>query len=207
MARAGLTTPAEVTESLAAYLTLLNRWNARINLTSLDVATPSDAAIDRLIVEPLAAARRIVAAERTVLDIGSGGGSPAVPLKLALRRLHVTMVESKVRKSAFLREVIRQLAIDDMVVENHRLEELLARPALHEGFDLVTVRAVRGDATLWQHALPFVRPGGRLFWFRSTGSAAASLAFPTLMFESSESLVAATSSELAVFRKSPASLR
>ena len=47
-----------------------------------------------------------------LMDIGSGGGSPAIPLKLALPHLHLTMVEAKVRKSAFLREASRQLELD-----------------------------------------------------------------------------------------------
>ena len=56
------------------------------------------------------------------------------------------MVESKIRKAAFLREACRQLEIEDAVVETGRYEALLARPEFHEVHDLLTVRAVRVEA-------------------------------------------------------------
>ncbi len=66
------------------------------------------------------------------MDVGSGGGSPAIPLKLAVPRLRLTMVEAKARKSAFLREAVRHLGLEQRSVETARYEELLARPDLHE---------------------------------------------------------------------------
>ena len=78
------------------FYALLSRWNQKINLTSL--ADP-DEAIDRLILEPLLAAARFVpAACSSMMDIGSGGGSPAIPMKLVSPRLALTMVEVKATK-------------------------------------------------------------------------------------------------------------
>src|SRR5206468_1311667 len=110
---AGVPVGEDLADQLAAYLALLSRWNKKINLTALDVATPSDDAVDRLIVEPLAAARLLVPEDRTCIDVGSGGGSPAIPLKIAVPRLQMLMVESRARKAAFLNEAVRQLELSE----------------------------------------------------------------------------------------------
>jgi 16S rRNA G527 N7-methylase RsmG len=74
------------------------------------------------------------------------------------------MVESKARKSAFLREALRQLETE-AVVETARFEELLARPEFHETFDVLTLRAVRVEARTLGGLQAFVRPHGRLLLF------------------------------------------
>ena len=97
-------------DQLAAYYELLARWNRKINLTSLENL---DEAIDRLLLEPLVASRYLPASANRLMDVGSGGGSPAIPFKLAVPRLRLTMVEAKARKSAFLREAVRHLSLAD----------------------------------------------------------------------------------------------
>jgi len=167
LARAGVDPPDELLSGLEAYLSLLTLWNRKINLTALPLEPLGDDAVDRLIVEPVVAAREIRSNNRIMVDIGSGGGSPAVPLRLAAPSLRLVMIESKVRKSAFLREVIRQLRLDEASVENARFEELLTRPDLHEVADVVTLRAVRAEPRLWTGIQAFLRRDGRVFWFGS----------------------------------------
>ena len=119
---AGVRIDARAASSLARYLTLLARWNRRINLTAFDLDRPADHAIDRLIVEPVLAAADVRDRDRVVIDIGSGGGSPALPLKIVLPHVRLTLIEARVRKSAFLREAVRELNLDDVDVETFRLE-------------------------------------------------------------------------------------
>ena len=92
---------------------LLAKWNAKINLTSFKLEPGGhDEAVDRLLIEPRDCGRAMCRQKReTAIDIGSGGGSPAIPLALALPRLHMRMVESKTRKAVFLREAIRELGL------------------------------------------------------------------------------------------------
>jgi 16S rRNA (guanine527-N7)-methyltransferase len=137
-----------------------------------------------------------------MLDIGSGGGSPAIPMKLAIPALHLTMVESKTRKSAFLREAVRQMGLADATVETARAEDLLTRPELHESQDLVTVRAVRVEQRLLVHFQAFLRLGGRILLFRTaTGSEAPPLVAPPLVYEATWTLVESLRSRLVVLRK------
>lgn len=165
-ARAGLEIDPALGRALAAYIDLLMRWNRRINLTAL---TDDDRGIDRLIVEPLAAARQLPKPDAAITDIGSGGGSPAVPMKLAAPAARLRMVESRTRKAAFLREAVRQLGLGGTIVEAARCGDLAAREELLGKSDVVTVRAVRAGGRLLRQILPLVRPGGVVFLFRNTG--------------------------------------
>ena len=157
--------PEASVEPLEAYFRLLALWNEKINLTGFSLEAPSDDTIDRLFIEPLAAASHVDSAGPVWVDLGSGGGSPAIPLKIVLPSLHLTMVESKSRKAAFLQEAIRTLGIEEAVVVNQRFEELLS-PTASALADLVTVRAVRADTELFRTARRLLKHGGRLVLFR-----------------------------------------
>lgn len=160
---------ATLLEQLEVYYQLLTKWNAKINLTAFRlVAEGDEAAIDRLLIEPVVAARYVPENSRTLLDAGSGGGSPALPLKLASKDLHLRMVEVKTRKAVFLREAVRELGLRDAEVETTRFEELLPRVELHEALDLVSVRAVRIETRTLLTLQAFLRPGGKLLLFRGS---------------------------------------
>lgn len=166
---AGVALDATLVEQLEVYYQLLTKWNAKINLTAFRlVAEGDEAAIDRLLIEPVVAARYVPENSRTLLDAGSGGGSPALPLKLASKDLHLRMVEVKTRKAVFLREAVRELGLRDAEVETTRFEELLPRVELHEALDLVSVRAVRIETRTLLTLQAFLRPGGKLLLFRGS---------------------------------------
>lgn len=165
--RGGVTVPSQLADKLEAYYRLLATWNRKINLTGMDLAEPTPEAIDRLLIEPLVAAKHAPPGTVRMVDIGSGGGSPAIPFALAVPGLRLLMVESKIRKSVFLKEASRVLELG-ADVQPSRFEALLTRPDLHEAHDLLTIRAVRAEIKLLMRLQAFVKPGGQLFLFRST---------------------------------------
>jgi 16S rRNA (guanine527-N7)-methyltransferase len=138
----------EARDQLEAYFRLLAQWNATINLTALPLKRVTDETVDRLLIEPLVAAR-YVTTPANWYDLGSGGGSPAIPFKIMHPRAKLTMVESKSRKAAFLREAVRTIGLSDVVVENDRFERVATSPRHRGRADLVTVRAVRGNQALF----------------------------------------------------------
>ncbi len=147
-----------------AYFRLLEKWNARVNLTGFRVSADNDQAVDRLLIEPMLAAVHAGSA-RTMADVGSGGGSPAIPFAIAAHAApSLTMVESRERKSAFLREALRETGLTGEV-RTARFEEFAALPGSVEAFEIVTVRAVRLDAELLESVADSLAPAGRLFWF------------------------------------------
>ena len=162
IALAGLTVSEHLRARLLAYYDLLLHWNAKINLTSLD---DPDAALDRLIVEPMAAAPHLPMRSR-LADLGSGGGSPAIPLALALESPALLMVESKSRKAAFLREAVRTVGVQ-AVVEGARFEDVATSRTYQSQFEVVSMRAVKMDASALTSAGQLVCQTGCLALFVS----------------------------------------
>jgi len=196
--KAGVFLPEDLVAQLSAYYELLERWNRKINLTALD---NPDEAIDRLLLEPIAAARHFPSADASLMDIGSGGGSPAIPMKLCAPGLRLTMVEAKARKSAFLREAVRALRLERTAVETARYEELLARPELHETFDVLSLRAVRVEVRTLFTLQAFVRRGGLLFLFRGPGGPDAPEVVPPLRWVATVPLIETLQSRLTLLQK------
>ena len=201
--QANLNVGPEVIEGLERYYQLLTKWNDKVNLTAFRLTVGGeDEAVDRLLMEPLSAAKHIPPQATSLLDAGSGNGSPAIPLKLALPHLALRMVESKTRKAVFLREATRDLSLPDVIVETSRFEELLARPDLHESTDIVSVRAVRIETKVLTTLQAFLRPGGRIILFRGPGGVDLSESVtPPLVWTATYPLLEALRSRLVVLEK------
>ena len=193
----------EVLDGFERYFLLLAKWNAKVNLTAFRL-TPGgdDEAVDRLLIEPLAAARHLPPDARSLLDAGSGGGSPALPLKLASSGMRLRMVEVKTRKAVFLREAVRELGLRDAEVETARFEELLSRPEIHESADVVSIRAVRVEPRVLTTLQAFLKPGGLLFLFRGpAGGHLAETVTPPLIWKATFPLLETLRSRLVVLEK------
>lgn len=163
---AGAPVAPGVADQLTAFLTLLARWNRHLNLTGFRLDDLSDEALDRLIVEPVVAARLIRSTDHILIDVGSGGGSPAIPMKMSAPRLQVALIESKARKCAFLREAVRELGLVGIEVVNARFEEYASSAAALA--DLVSLRAVAATPALWADIDRVLQHDGRVFWFSSS---------------------------------------
>jgi len=196
--KAGVFLPDDLADQLSQYYELLDRWNRKINLTALDNA---DEAIDRLLLEPIVAGRQLPSAGVSLMDIGSGGGSPAIPMKLCAPTVGLTMVEAKARKSAFLREAVRTLRLERTTVETARYEELLARPELHESFDVLSLRAVRVEVRTLFTLQAFVKRGGLLFLFRGPSGPDVPDVVPPLRWKATLPLVETLQSRLTLLQK------
>jgi len=127
----------ETCERLEAYIALLRRWNARINLVARGTI---DAAWARHVADSAQLFDLAPAAASSWIDLGSGAGLPGLPVAaLAAERvpgLHVTLVESDTRKAAFLVTAAAEMGLD-VTVEPRRIEALPARP-----YDVVSARAL-----------------------------------------------------------------
>lgn len=161
--RAGLEIPSHLIDPFLAYFDVLSRWNRRINLTSL---LDTEQAIDRLLLEPFAAGRLLPRPDRLV-DLGSGGGSPAIPLTLTLGAGELVMIESRARKAAFLREAARIVQVQ-ATVESGRFEDVAERPSYRGSADLVSMRAVRLDGVSGKATASLLKQGGMFVLFMST---------------------------------------
>lgn len=123
----------ELAGQFQIYLELLLKWNAKLNLTA--IRDPEEI-LQRHFIECIFAAQHLPGDIDTLLDSGSGGGFPGVPIALCRPEIQVTLGESQAKKAAFLRETIRALGLSNTAVYNGRVE------ALSQKFDAVTLRAV-----------------------------------------------------------------
>ena len=175
--------PPSMLDQISIYIDLLLRWNARINLTAIrrpeEIVTrhfgESFFLARHLFPNPCRPERNQVTREADdvaeskdpysllprVLDIGSGAGFPAIPLKMWAPQIHLTMVESNHKKAAFLREVARALILTDVNVITDRAEILAARPD-HPLAEVVTLRAVERFETILPIAVTFLAPQATL---------------------------------------------
>ena len=119
---------------LAAYLEILHRWNARMNLTAIH---DPEQVVTRHFGESLFAAQVLFPVRHEpcamcLLDIGSGAGFPGLPIKIWCPELPVTLIESQHRKATFLKEVIRALDLHDVSVSSTRAEDFETSVILSE---------------------------------------------------------------------------
>jgi 16S rRNA (guanine527-N7)-methyltransferase len=176
--------------ALGRYLCELDAWRRRINLTG-DLA-PEELAVHAL--ESAAGAPLIPHGAR-LLDIGSGGGFPGVPLAIVRPDLSVTLLESRSKRASFLRHVARTVPVENATVLRDRVEDLLS-----PDYDVATCRAV-GEIAEVIHGAPFLRPRALfLAWTTEADSLRATLS-PHFSLERVEPLVGAARRGIAVFRK------
>jgi 16S rRNA (guanine527-N7)-methyltransferase len=158
----GLRLASDEISRMLAYLELLLRWNAKINLTA--VRTPGEC-VTRHFGESLYLAA-FTELEGTLLDIGSGAGFPGLALKITFPKLRVTLLEPVAKKRAFLKEVARACEMESVEVRFERLGEFLRQrleTGKHALFDAATSRAVGNLSRLIPEAAGSLRLGGGLY--------------------------------------------
>ena len=164
-AGADIALAANQVDQLEAYYQLLSRWNRRINLTALPLEPLADRTLARLLIEPLAAARYVPESPLEWVDVGSGGGSPAIPLRILRPLARLTLIEARSRKAAFLREIVRGLGLTEVSVVNARFAEFAVTFDSSRVAALVTVRAIKADKALFSAADAVLQPDGQVFLF------------------------------------------
>lgn len=105
-----------------------------------------------------------------VMDVGTGAGFPAIPLKIAHPHLHITMLDSLQKRIGFLNEVIRELSLSNTQAIHGRAEDFGHDPKYREKYDLCVSRAVANLSTLSEYCIPFVKKGGFFISYKSGGS-------------------------------------
>lgn len=158
IAALGLALPADAEAKLLAYLALLDKWNRVYNLTAV---RDTERMVSHHLLDSLAAVPFFQGGR--VLDVGSGGGLPGIPLAIARPDLQVTLIDSIAKKTAFLLQAKTELGLDNLSVVTNRVEDY--RP--ETGFDLITSRAfsdLREFVALTRHLL---KPAGR--WLAMKG--------------------------------------
>ena len=124
---------------LQTYLSLLEKWNSRINLT----ASVTWEALEPMFREGIWAATKYPGDSRSHLDIGSGAGFPAVILRIFNPKIRLELVESRTKKGAFLETVAWELDLTGTKVHSRRLEDFLASCAEEKIWNCISWKAIK----------------------------------------------------------------
>lgn len=151
---------------LSAYLEKLIEENQKINLTAYK---KEEEVILFLFLDSLAVLRLIKEKDAKLIDLGTGGGFPGVPLKIAEPTLDITLVDSVEKKVKFLEELRKILGIEGLKITKGRAEELGRESSLRENFDYAVSKALAPLNVLIEYAFPFLKVGGYLIAQKGRG--------------------------------------
>ena len=177
MEQAGIGLTDSQAAAFVRYYELLVEWNSFMNLTAI---TDAEEVLIKHFADSCAPGFRTAAAapegqgpvfpgdnKARLLDVGSGAGFPAIPLKIAFPDLRITMLDSLGKRVNFLKEVISELGLKEITALHGRAEDLARAPGHRETYDYVVSRAVANMNTLSEYCLPFVKEGGYFLAYKS----------------------------------------
>ena len=168
LARAASSLGVPLTEEQLHLFTLYYReiitWNEKINLLSRSSAGDT---LRKNFIDSLAVAPFLPSEGCRLLDMGSGGGFPGIPLKIAREGLQVSLLEASRKKTSFLKHVVRKLQLKDITVLHDRAENLLGDEACRGSFDALVSQATFKLPQLLALGAPFLAGGGVLIAMKS----------------------------------------
>ena len=143
------------------YYKLLIFYNEKFNITAV---TDKDEVIKKHFIDSALGYKYVGSGE--LIDVGSGGGFPAIPLKIINDNINVTMLEATGKKCEFLKEVVKTLKLNGVTVINGRAEDYAKNINYREKFDICTARAVARLNTLCEYCMPFIKVGGKFVSYK-----------------------------------------
>ncbi|MFH0930349.1 MAG: 16S rRNA (guanine(527)-N(7))-methyltransferase RsmG [Candidatus Zixiibacteriota bacterium] len=157
----------ESQERFSLYLNELSSWNKKINLISRKKDKPED--IYRHFLDSLLIFKALqIPQSSKIMDLGSGAGFPAIPMKILREDLDITLVESIRKKTLFLKKMIELLGLKDITVFQERIEKLPELQGFKESFDFVTAKAFGKVKDTINNSYPFLKQGGILVAYKGS---------------------------------------
>lgn len=147
---------AKQEEKFERFCEILKEYNEKFNLTSI---TDDEGIYEKHFADSLKG-EEFFPLNANVIEIGSGGGFPSVPLKIAREDLSFTLLEATEKKCGYLRTVGKELSFENFKVVCGRAEEFGKKTESREKFDVATARAVARLNVLCEYCMPFVKKGG-----------------------------------------------
>lgn len=158
MLEMGLAPTAEMLDDFFVFKNLLVEWNEKINLTAI---TEEKEIIIKHFLDSLSCLKSGLSfSGKKILDLGTGGGFPGVPLKIYDPSIEVTLLDSLNKRINYLKLVGETLDFKDVIYLHSRAEDGAANPEYRQQYDIVVSRAVANMSTLSEYCIPYVKVGG-----------------------------------------------
>ena len=147
---------------------IILEWNEKINVTAVREKSEF---MKKNVEDSLAIlGRPEISSASRILDLGTGGGFPGLPLAIACPEKTFVLMDSVGKKLKVVADAAEQLGLKNVQVIHARAEDLAQKPEYREGFDLVVSRAVANMSTLSEYCLPFVKKGGWFVAYKTVGA-------------------------------------
>jgi 16S rRNA (guanine527-N7)-methyltransferase len=153
-------------DKFAIHALELLKWNQKTNLTA--ITNPFEVAVKHFLdsIMPI----KIIPQNASMLDIGSGGGFPGIPLKICLPHLSVTMIDASRKKVSFLKHMIRTLELENIDALHIRAEAFVGKPGVEDKFNIIISRALSSMSTFVLTAFPILKKNGVIIAMRGNVS-------------------------------------
>ncbi len=148
----------DMIEKFGQFKELLKEWNQKMNITAITEDDEID--IKHFLDSAAILKAGVFEGKKRVIDIGTGGGFPGVPMKILNPELDMLLFDSLNKRLKFLDVVIDELNLENIETLHGRAEEFGRKEGYRESFDIVVSRAVASLNTLSEYCLPFVKKGG-----------------------------------------------
>ena len=151
-------------ELFEKYFNLLIEYNQKFNITA--ITDKKEVYVKHFIDSILVVDKFITKENLSMIDVGSGGGFPAIPVKIMRDDLSLTLLEATGKKCEFLKTVVKELGLKNVTVINDRAETLAKNENYREKFDICSARAVARLNTLCEYCMPFVKVDGNFIAYK-----------------------------------------
>lgn len=155
----------EIEEKFIVYRDLLKEWNKKINITSIE--EDEDIYVKHFIDSLLILNEDNAAENKTIIDVGTGGGFPGLPLKIVNDNYRITLLDSLRKRIDFLAEVVKALNLKNVELIHGRAEDYGQNKKYRESYDICVSRAVAPLNVLSEYCIPFVKVGGYFAAYKS----------------------------------------
>lgn len=164
----GLNISEKQAQQLKMFYELTVEWNEKINLTS--ITEEEDFLVKHYLDSSLVARHLDMNGIKHIIDVGTGGGFPGIPLKILYPHLKVTLLDSLNKRINYLRLVCETLELTDVECLHGRAEDIGQNLKYREQFDCCVSRAVSDLSVLSEYCVPFIRVGGQFIAYKALES-------------------------------------
>lgn len=154
----GIDVNDQMISDLKTYRELLVEWNQKMNLTGIE--EEKEVFIKHFLDSISAVSKGYIKDGISLIDVGTGAGFPGLPLKICLKNIKLTLLDSLNKRINFLQEVSNSVKLEDIEFIHGRAEDFGKNPEYREQYDVATARAVAGLTILMEFCVPFVKLGG-----------------------------------------------
>ena len=154
----GMELSEEQIRQFEAYRAGVLEWNEKVNLTA--ITDPEEFEMKHFADSVMSAGNDIMKNAKKIIDVGTGGGFPGIPLAILFPEKQFTLMDSLGKRIKIIDQLAKEIGIKNVELVHARAEDLAKKKEYREQYDVCVSRAVANLATLSEYCIPFVKIGG-----------------------------------------------